>query len=107
MLEGLKEGGVKTLWEELPRHCSQDEDLKKVFYNSEFGFSQRLYGTFDVDLPRIRLYYPLKSIVQFPLIYIQGKIPPASFRYYMHAWPCNMYVCMYDPYLGTTTLLWQ
>lgn len=81
MLEGLREGGVRSLWEELPHHSSQDEVLKKVFYNSEFGFSQRLYGTLDVDLPRIRLFRPLKEIIQIPLIYLQGYIPPASFRY--------------------------
>lgn len=80
MLEGLKEGGVKTLWEELPRHSSQDQALIKVFYNSGFEFSQRLYGTLDVDLPRIRLFRPLKEILRVPLLYIKGYVLPACFR---------------------------
>ncbi len=80
MLEGLREGGVKALWEGFPRHNSQEQHLKKVFYNSECGFSNRLWGTLDVDLPKIRLFRPLKEIVQLSQIYVQGYIPPQSFR---------------------------
>ena len=80
VLEGLRNGGVKTLWENLPRHHSQDENLIKMFYNSEYEFSQRLYGSLDVDLPNIKLFRPLKEIIQQSFIYIQGYIPSASFR---------------------------
>lgn len=80
MLEGLKWGGVKQLWEELPRHSSQDEELRKVFYNSEFGFSQRLYGTLDVDIPRITLNQPLQEMVRDCRIYVRGSIPQEMFR---------------------------
>lgn len=80
VLEGLKEGGVKELWEGLPRHSSQDESLKKVFYNSEFSFSNRLYGNLDVDIPRVRLDRPIKEIVQDFKIYVRGSIPQEMFR---------------------------
>jgi hypothetical protein len=80
MLEGLRGGGVKALWEELPHHYSQDRNVKKVFYNSEFGFSQRLYGSLDVDIPRIRLEYSVEEIVQDSRIYIRGSVPPEMFR---------------------------
>ncbi len=81
ILEGLKEGGIKTLWEEFPHHHSQDVAIKKVFYNSDFCFSTRIYGTLDVDLPKIRLYRPLGDIVKETVIYVHGCVPSASFRY--------------------------
>lgn len=80
MLEGLKEKGISTLWNELPHHHSQDQNIIKVFYNSDYNFSKRLYGTLDVDLPRIRLFRPLREIMQHPLIFIPNCIPPPSFR---------------------------
>ena len=80
MLEGLREGGVKTLWEELPRHTTQHPDIIKVFYNSEFGFSQRLYGLLDVDIPRITLSHPIKEIVKDFRVYVKGHIPMEIFR---------------------------
>ena len=81
ILEGLKDQGVNILWEECPRHHSQDAALLKAFYNSEFNFSNRLYGTLDVDFPRIVLCCPLRMILQRPLIYVQGSVPQACFRY--------------------------
>ena len=80
ILEGLKEAGVRFMWEEFPRHYSQNVAVLKVFYNSEFEFSQRLYGSLDVDLPRIVLCSPLSEILQQPLIYLPGSIPQACLR---------------------------
>jgi len=80
VMEGLKDGGIRDVWEACPRHYSQDPALLKVFYNSRFEFSQRLYGTLDVDLPKITLSRPLKEIMLQPFIYLQGSIPQPCFK---------------------------
>ncbi len=75
VLEGMKEGGIAKLWEACPRHHSQHPGIVKVFYNSKFEFSERLYGSLDVDLPKITLSRPLKEILVQPFVYLQGSIP--------------------------------
>ena len=62
-------------------YCSSlDEVVIKVFYNSEFAFSSRLYACLDVDLPRIKFYQPLSELTQQSLLYIRDMIPQTCFR---------------------------
>ena len=61
-------------------HYYSDDGVVKVFYNSEYSFSQRLYGELDVDLTHITLPQPLESIVEQSGIYIRGALPPACFQ---------------------------
>ena len=51
-----------------------------MFYNSEFAFSQRLYGSLDIDLPRILLHQPLSELVQRSMLYVRGSVPQACFH---------------------------
>ena len=55
------------------------EGLLRVFYNSDFAFSHRLYGSLDVDLPRVLLYQPLSELLQQSVLYVRGSIPRRCF----------------------------
>ena len=57
-----------------------DASILKVFYNSAYSFSGRLYASLDVDLPHIRLYQPLTELTQQSLIYIKDTLPQKIFR---------------------------
>ena len=56
------------------------EGLLKVFYNSEFAFSQRLYGSLDIDLPRVLLHQPLSQLVQRSMLYVRGSVSQTCFH---------------------------
>ena len=57
-----------------------DASILKVFYNSAYSFSGRLYASLDVDLPHIRLYQPLTELTQQSLIYVKDTLPQKIFR---------------------------
>ena len=78
MLEGLKENGIKYIYEEIPR--SRDDTGIEVIYNSGMGFSQRLYTSLDVELIKIKIFEPLDEIVKKPLLYIRDMTPKTSFE---------------------------
>ncbi|EDV25838.1 uncharacterized protein TRIADDRAFT_23652, partial [Trichoplax adhaerens] len=78
ILEGLAEGGIKTLWQSLP-HLQHDDPNFKVLYDSSVIFDKRLYAKLDVDLCRIRLHRSLSSIMQQSLLYIRDMIPRQCF----------------------------
>lgn len=51
----------------------------RVLYNSDFSFSQRLYGALDVDLCRVKLHEPLRLVVQQSLLYVRDMVPKPCF----------------------------
>ena len=57
--------------------------LLKAFYNSSYTFSQRLYGSLDVDLPCIRLCQSIGALACQPLLYVRGSIPQPCLRVLM------------------------
>lgn len=57
-----------------------DPAVVKVFHNSEYTFSSRLYGNLDVDLTHIKLPQPLPFLIQQPSIYIRGNLPKLCFQ---------------------------
>lgn len=65
-------------------HTPPTEGLLKVFFNSDFSFSRRLYGSLDVDLPRILLCQPLSKLVQQSVFYVHNSLPHPCFRALMH-----------------------
>jgi hypothetical protein len=77
VLEGLKDSGVKIIYEEVPR--TRNETGIDVIYNSSLGFSKRLYASLDVELLKIKLFEPLDEIVKKPLLYIRDMTPKTSF----------------------------
>jgi len=78
VLEGLKNSGIKYIYEQIPR-AKQDHDIE-CLYNSSLGFSNRLYSSLDLDLLTIKLFEPLEEIVKKPLLYIRDMTPKTSFE---------------------------
>ncbi|XP_022235356.1 uncharacterized protein FLJ43738-like [Limulus polyphemus] len=62
VLEGLRSGAIDNLWQSLVYTCGV-----KVQYNSDMGFSERLYRL----LYHIHLYQPLTIILKESQLYIQ------------------------------------
>lgn len=54
-----------------------EEEQVTVLYNSDFGFSERLYDTLDVGLSPICLLKPLETIMKEPLVFIRNAVPHA------------------------------
>ena len=57
-----------------------DAGIIKVFYNSEYTFSQRLYGELDVDLTHIMLQQPLGAVLRQAGIYLREALPLPCFQ---------------------------
>lgn len=73
VIEGLIEGCLKTLVNELPRGQANATGFKYLM-NLEVKFDNRLYIEFGADLKRIKLREPLKQILLNPDIYIKAKV---------------------------------
>ena len=54
--------------------------MVEVLYNSNYAFSERLYGELDVEICCIRLHQPLHQLVQMPQPYVWNKMPHRSFQ---------------------------
>ena len=52
----------------------------EVLYNSDYAFSERLYGELDVEICCVRLHQPLHQLVLLPQPYMWNKIPRRSFQ---------------------------
>ena len=52
----------------------------EVLYNSDYAFSERLYGELDVEICCVRLHQPLQQLVQTSQPYVWNKIPRRSFQ---------------------------
>ncbi len=75
ILEGLKDKGLKELYQNIMR---QENDGIKILYNSSISFSTRLYSSLDVDLLRIKLCEPIDIIIKKPLLYVRDMAPKPS-----------------------------
>nr|XP_033782538.1 uncharacterized protein KIAA1257 homolog isoform X2 [Geotrypetes seraphini] len=78
VLEGLKDKGIKRMWENL---SAWNEDVNvKILYNSNLSFHQRVYKDLNTFLYQIHLYQPLSCIMKQPLLYIRDMVPFACFQ---------------------------
>lgn len=77
VLEGLKDVGVKSIFELIPRN--KNDTSIEVIYNSKLAFSERLYSNLEIELFTVKLFEPLEEIVRKPLLYIRDMTPKASF----------------------------
>ncbi|XP_063283036.1 uncharacterized protein CFAP92 [Pelobates fuscus] len=81
VLEGLKDRGIKKLWESLPiRPLGTEDEKVDVRYNSQLSFCDRIYKDLDVLLSHIHLHDGLSSIMKQPTLYIRDLVPSASFH---------------------------
>lgn len=74
VLEGLKNKGLKTLWENLG-YIAEEEEKVKVLYNSDFSFEQRLYTNLGDRFYHMHLHEPLSAIIKQPLLYVRDMAP--------------------------------
>ena len=52
----------------------------EVLYNSDYAFSERLYGDLDVEICCVQLHQPLHQLVQLSQPYVWNKISHQCFQ---------------------------
>jgi len=52
----------------------------EVLYNSDYAFSERLYGDLDVEICCVRLHQPLHQIVRLSQPYVWKKLSRQCFQ---------------------------
>ncbi|XP_059800076.1 uncharacterized protein cfap92 isoform X2 [Hypanus sabinus] len=80
VLEGLKNKGLRALWEKLPIRSVAGEEGVKVLYNSDLSFHQRLYANLDDYIYHLYLHEPLSNIIKQPLLYVRDMAPQDCFQ---------------------------
>ncbi|XP_073448494.1 uncharacterized protein CFAP92 [Aquarana catesbeiana] len=80
ILEGLKDKGIKELWETLSSRPKGENEKLETLYNSEMAFCERLYKDLGVLLCHIHLLENLTSLVNQPLLYVRDMVPPLCFH---------------------------
>uniref|UniRef100_A0A6I8NQH0 DUF4550 domain-containing protein n=1 Tax=Ornithorhynchus anatinus TaxID=9258 RepID=A0A6I8NQH0_ORNAN len=81
VLEGLRDQGIKKLWERLPYQTLKKQDGKlKILYNSKLSFHQRLYPDLDAVLCRICLCKPLTTLMKESKFFIRRMVPQTCFQ---------------------------
>ena len=56
------------------------EGVVEVLYNSDYAFSERLYGDLDVEICCVRLHQPLYRLVKLSQPYVWGKMSHHCFK---------------------------
>lgn len=79
-LEGLAGGAMQCVHEQIPRAAANDPCGVRMFANDQLRFTHRLYTDFDVDLKRIKLRYPLPTLLTSPDIYMRTKVSETCFQ---------------------------
>ncbi|RLN32751.1 hypothetical protein BBJ28_00021588 [Nothophytophthora sp. Chile5] len=74
ILEGLAGKGMKAMHEQLQRKEPNDPQGYRMFANDTLLFARRLYTAFEIDLKRIKLRYPLPTLMTIPDIYMRAKV---------------------------------
>ncbi|XP_042195614.1 uncharacterized protein cfap92, partial [Callorhinchus milii] len=81
VLEGLRDGGVRRLWERLPARIEAAETGRlDVRYSSDLSFHNRLYMELDPSITTIHLHESLQTITRQPLLYVRDMVPQACFH---------------------------
>merc|ERR1711991_46756 len=81
IVEGLGEGGMKNFHEEITQSRKEKNGPRCVILcDPAARCSKRLYGSFDLDLKRIKLRDELPRICESPDIYDRAKVPLECFE---------------------------
>jgi hypothetical protein len=79
-LEGLESKGMKFLSSRIQRQQTNDPKGYRLFANQDIFFTERLYNCFEIDLKRIKLRYPLSTLMTFSDIYMRTKVSENCFQ---------------------------
>lgn len=80
ILEGLADRGMKRVYELIPRQAANDPNGYRMCADDQVRFTQRLYTAFEIDLKRIKLRYPLPTLLNSPDIYMRSKVSENCFK---------------------------
>nr|XP_039250444.1 uncharacterized protein LOC120328106 [Styela clava] len=80
VLEGLRDGSILRLQNEIGHVQSENDGFVRMLCDSSITFKSRIYSELDVNLCTIRLHQPLKVILEQPLLYVRDLVPRPCFR---------------------------
>ncbi|XP_036387660.1 uncharacterized protein FLJ43738 [Megalops cyprinoides] len=81
VLEGLKDGAIKRLWNAIPiKLPGGEEGQVEILYNSALSFSNRLYSTLDLSLRPVHLHKQLELIMKESAMYVRDMVPLACLQ---------------------------
>jgi hypothetical protein len=71
---------MKFLSSRIQRQQTNDPKGYRLFANQDIFFTERLYNCFEIDLKRIKLRYPLSTLMTFSDIYMRTKVSENCFQ---------------------------
>lgn len=74
VVEGVGHLGMKKLEERIVKSTANNSNFK-IMKDPTITFEHRLYSEFDVDIKKIKLREPLKTLVLQPQLYLREKVP--------------------------------
>ena len=74
ILEGVSHLGMKKLEERIKKTDANSAKFK-IMKDPNIVFDHRLYSDFDVDIKKVKLREPLKTLVNQPQLYLREKVP--------------------------------
>lgn len=74
ILEGVTHLGMRKLQERIIKTAANTPNFK-IMKDPSITFDHRLYSDFDVDVKKVKLREPLKTLLLLPQLYLREKVP--------------------------------